>query len=309
MNNKFILLILILCTIMFQFSITAFSFKKIYSFFIPEHHETLVHKEYTINSKGTLEIENFNGNIQIKTAWNQNTIFLKAIKKSPTEEQLQSMHIIDNIIDKNTIQIKTHEQDKNNGSIDLFLIVPTDISVHLHTKNGMIKIRTFNGNITAQTQNGDIELYQTTNTVNASTENGSIIISYALGNIHATTKNGNIEISQCSKSVIAHAPNGRITVKCKEVPPTSKIQLTAYGNIHVHIPHNTNAEIQAYTKNGTATTEQPITLKPQTLTLNSHAWSQFKHSINGTLGTGEAIIKINSSNGHIKILDDILKKT
>lgn len=295
--------IFIFSIIILHCSVTAFSFKNVYSFFSPEKHEFVIHKEYPINSNGTLEVENINGSIQIKTAWDQNTILLKAIKKASSEEYLQEMYIIDDNSNKNNVKIKTiYEHDKDNRSINFFLIVPTNISVNLHTNNGTIKLRTVTGQIDVSTQNGNIEIGDTTNTVHAATVNGSIAIDQAHGNINATTHNGNITINNCFKSVLAKTENGKMSVQCKHIPATGKIHLEALSSIQLHVPQNTNADLHIHSKNGTVTSEHYVTLKPQTTKLNSKAWSQFKHTINGTLGTGEAQITMTSTNGNIKLL-------
>jgi len=267
--------------------------------------EEVLHRQYNCTDNGTLNLKNINGTIRIKTESPQHSIFLKATKQASKKELLQNVKIIESS-DNDTINIRTvYTNNKVTGSVQYDLIVPTDITINLATHDGDIKIKQINGAITAITEKGNVEIEHAGNTIVAkSMQKGNISIAHVKGNVQAQTSKGNISIDGARQSIIAYADRGKITVASNEVPPTSKIDLkTGYGIIELALPHEVNADLQAYTKNGQVTSNHYITLKPQTTQLNNKTWNRLKKEINGTLGTGEAQIMLTSTKGSIKLLE------
>ena len=264
-------------------------------------------KDIPRTTQKTLVIENNLGSIKIKTDWTQNTISLTALKKA-TADNLARISIDINDQDKDTIRLQTVFQDSTvKGSVDYTLMVPKQMTVHLKTGKGTIKVKRFDGQVWATTDNGTIEIAHVANKVVATVaENGSISIDQSNGAIQATTNNGNIIINNAKQSVAATSTNGNITLQSTTVPPTSSIQLNAGGTVAVYLPHETNAHLRAHTQKGKVFSDHYVTLASQTTKLNNQTWSQLQKSIEGTLGTGEADIFLSSSYGSIKIMADDL---
>jgi len=188
-------------------------------------------------------------------------------------------------------------------SVDYELIIPSSLTVKLATKQGNIKIKRTKGSITAHTNKGEIKISENNGAITANSHNGNIIISQSNGDIQAIAKNGNITIDGSLKSVNAETEYGYIKSICKDIPSIGSINLsTKSGNISLALPKTTNADIKASTKKGRLTSEHLITVKPQTVTLDKKTWQRFKREVDGTLGSGEAIIKLSSNHGNIKIL-------
>lgn len=150
---------------------------------------------------------------------------------------------------------------------------------------------------------GNITINNTKGILVAKTDRGNIMVNKAQGNIHAVTQNGNITIDESTKSIIATTQKGGITTTCKNVQPLDTILLsTQSGNIKLGLPAVTNAELQARTGRGKLLSEHYITIKPQTVKLDRHMWARFKREVNGTLGSGEATIKLSATYGNINIV-------
>jgi len=302
--------------------------------------EEIIHKKLPIKKNGTLLIENIHGNIDIKTEWSQNYIILNATKQISKKENQEDIEIkLNNNAPKNEIIIKTElKNDKMKSSIDYELIIPGNININLKTDTGsitvnkctgeiiastnkgyitieeitgQISLETNQGNIsvtqahgkvTSKTTSGDINLEGISGSIDAQTKKGSIYVAQAQGNIKAETQKGNITLENSNKNIDAKTQSGTIKVACKEIPSTSCIKLaTISGNIHLDIPKNTNADIQARTEKGSLLSDHFITLKPQTVRLNKDAWKRFKREVDGTIGSGEALIKLSANSGNIKI--------
>jgi len=269
--------------------------------------EEVVQKDIPLKKNDTLSIENISGNIHIKTDWEQNSIILKATKRISKKEDPKDISIkIEKQIAKNHVSIKTaYKDNKVKGSVDYELIIPNNITINLKTDKGEIKIKRAKGPITACTNKGDIRIIETSGQITAQAGQGNIIVDQSNGNIFASSSYGNIQISNASKSVKALTKSGSIKTSCKNIPSTGSINLgTNSGNISLSIPGSTNAEVEARTGKGRVTSDHYIEIKPQTVQLNKKTWARFKREVDGTLGSGEATIKLSANYGNIKILKD-----
>jgi hypothetical protein len=263
-------------------------------------------QEYIVTDKQSkLIISNQCGNITIKTEWNQNKVFLKAVKSAPTQEKLASIQIKSQLTnDSIHIQPVCSNQEAD-WRVDMELIVPTALALHITTENGDIKAKSLHSEATLITAIGDIEIDKAQNKVLAQTkEKGKIVIHHAENTVKALAYYGDICIKDAQRSVIAQSHNGKIELYCSQVPSTSIIDLnTTHGNIIAHLPKDTNARINAHTKKGTFICKHYITLNPFTTQLDINAWKQFKKGADGVLGSGEAQITLNSINSNIKVLE------
>jgi len=283
------------------------SLENLYSKLFSKQKQETIHKELPLEKNGTLSIDNIYGNIEIKTEWNLNSLILKANKQISHKENSQDITIaIENHPEKNSVAIKTvYKKEKLTNPVNYELIVPNNITINLFTKRGDIKIKRLHGNIKVSSEKGNIKIADAKGPIYAHTQQGNITITQSFGNVDANTTYGNITILQSSKSIHAKTSSGSITVNSKTIPSISSVSLeNSSGTISLFLPKNTNADIQAHTQKGLLTSEHFITLKPQSVQLNKKTWNRFKREVNGTIGTGEAIIKISSNTGDIKLLKE-----
>lgn len=304
-HTKTVAVFLIISTLSYNTaSAKRFSFKKLSGLFSRKSHEEVINKEYALNEHGVLNIENPCGNIHIKSEWNQNKVFLKAVKKAPKAEMLGNIQLIDNHAPNDHITLKTSFADgTTKGSMDFLLIVPTDIDLHLSTDKGNIKIEQAKGSIWAITENGNVEILDSKKAVTAvAKKSGSISIFHPQGKVKATTNSGDIVVQGTRNSVLAKAKKGKIHVDCTEIPDQSTIALaTKSGHLELALPKEIHASIRAKTCKGQITCDHMITLKEKTTTLDRASWKRFKQEVNGTLGEGKANILLSAASGNIKI--------
>lgn len=263
-------------------------------------------QEYIVTDKQSkLIISNQCGNIIIKTEWNQNKVFLKAIKSAPTPEKLAAIQIKSQLTNDSIHIQPVCSNQESDWRVDMELIVPTALALHITTENGDIKAKSLHSEATLVTAIGDIEIDKAQNKLLVQTkEKGKILIHHAENTVKALAYYGDICIKDAQRSVIAQSHNGKIELYCSHVPSTSIIDLnTTHGNIIAHLPKDTNARINAHTKKGTFICKHYITLNPFTTQLDINAWKQFKKGADGVLGSGEAQITLNSINSNIKVLE------
>lgn len=294
-------------------SVDAFSFndlfkqtkEKMASLFGSNTKKQIIQKDITRTTQKILIVENLQGTIKIKTDWNQNIISMTAIKKA-TEENLAKITIDIDTSKTDSIRMKTIFHDESvKGSVDYTLIIPKQMTVNLKTPKGNIRVKRFDGEVRAHTGDGNIEIANVSKKVVAEVDDtGNIIIDQSQGTIEATTAAGNIQINNAKNSIAATTNYGDIVVQANSLPPTGSLQLNATGALYVYLPENINAHVRAQASRGKVFSEHYITLASQTTKLNTQAWAQLQRCVEGSIGTGEADISLQSSSGSIRILND-----
>lgn len=306
MNITRILFLLLCITILNHNTIKAFSWKNIYTSFIPQKpHKEIIFEEYALKN-GTLLIKNKRGDILVKTGTDSDKIFLKAIKKSADPLDLPKICFSKFTAD-NTLTLESKYDEKiMKGSLDFELIVPPSVAVNIATHEGNISAKNVHNPIMLTTSYGNIEIIQAHNTIKALChKKGSIKIDQPMATVNAYTNIGNITIYDAHASIFATADHGTIESHSTLVPSTSIIKVsTISGAINVYLPPDVNAQLFAETKFGTITSQQTVTVNAFATQLNNAAWKRFKKEIEGTLGSGEAQIKLSSVNSNIKLLHE-----
>lgn len=292
--------------ILMQSTIADFSFKKLYHTFIPPKlHQETVYEKINPKTASLLSVKNECGNVSICTDENETLVALKVTKKSPHQERLAKLCYKQQIIGQELV-IEHNGQDlQEYENINFDIIVPQNLAQTITTKTGNILSKDCTAPSRLSTVNGNIEVCNAHNSVDALTqEKGVIAFTNPHARVKAQTKNDNIRIFNSYHSVIANSQNGNILHSAKEIPSTAIIDLASVsGSVASHLPAEVNAEIYAYTERGTITSDHMITLKPQTTQLNRHAWKRLQKEIEGTLGSGEARIKLSSKKNDIKLLE------
>lgn len=260
-------------------------------------------QEYPLADLCGITIANSYGDITIKKEWSQEKIALSALQQAGTTPDMPPAYIDEQLLPNGdrSLTVVCPGADKKT-IINVELIVPEKRSLKLTARDG-ITIGNIQATITATTSQGPIQLTGVQGTVVAKTEkNGSICIDKARGNIKATTCKGNISLLNTTESVLVSTGKGSVQITCQKLPATGKLNVhAASGKIVVKLPHEINADLMAKTKHGAVTCDHFVTIKPFTTQWNKHAWRHLKHEICGTLGTGEALISIQSDYGNIKI--------
>ncbi len=303
--NTLYLFSLLFYTILSSSCINASPLQKVYAFFGANVYQQASNTEYELANPGILNIENLNGSITISTETNQKKVFVSAIKKTQDEKNLSKIHIKGSIKKENNLDhltLKTQCEDDIRGEVDYTLVVPQGMTLQLATQHGNVTVGSARGPVSICTQSGDITICKAAMTIKAENENGSITITDANGNITAITQTGDISIEGSKKSVIAQTQKGEIAVRCAAVPETARVQLkTGSGNVKLILPKTVNAAIFGQAEKGTLISDAFIDIKPRTTKLDKKAWKQFKQEVEGTIGSGEAEIKVLTAKGNIKI--------
>jgi DUF4097 and DUF4098 domain-containing protein YvlB len=239
------------------------------------------HYSYPLKDGGTVNIDTFNGGIEI-IGWDQNTVDISGTKYARSPE-LRDAIKVDTTHTDTTVTVHAIRPYDNHGNMGVRFIVHVPKKVNLDrivSSNGKIEVRSVAGTANLRTSNGHINAEEVDGPIDASTSNGHITIVEQLSNgkspIHVRTSNGPIEITS-------------------HHPILSDLHAsTSNGSITVRLPEATAARIRATTSNSSITSEFDVTTQGH----------MDKHHLEGTLSGSKSdapLIDLSTSNGHIRL--------
>jgi DUF4097 and DUF4098 domain-containing protein YvlB len=160
-------------------------------------------------------------------------------------------------------------------TVSFDVTLPKSTNLELISHNGTVEIATITGEVNATTHNGDVITCEVSGTAKLQTHNGSIECDKISGNVNLTTHNGNVNVDYSQTA-----------------PPVCDISMVSHnGNIKLIAPPNLSAAVQISTHNGSIKTDLPITV----------AGKINKNELQGTIGTGEGKLHLETHNGSITI--------
>lgn len=150
-----------------------------------------------------------------------------------------------------------------------------------------------NSNVNVQSHNGDVVAENCDGALKVKSQNGKISTRNTSGDAYLQAYNGRISCVDISGNAELRSYNGRIRAVYRESADQvcDISMLTHNGGIELVTPPDFSASVQASTRNGTITTDVPISVLGKV---------GLKH-LNGTLGTGEGRLHLETYNGSIEI--------
>lgn len=153
--------------------------------------------------------------------------------------------------------------------------VPNKTDLELLTHNGAVEITHITGQITATTHNGKVTTEDVSGTAVLTTHNGAV---------HCTGMSGDAQLKTHNGSVKAYY--------AQTAPSACDVSIVTYnGSIEFTAPDGFSAQVEATTHNGSVHTDLPITVVGKVS----------KSELNGTIGTGQGKLHLETHNGSIRI--------
>lgn len=164
--------------------------------------------------------------------------------------------------------------------------IPQSLLTAIETSNGSVQVSDMNGDSEIDTSNGSITVINVNGNVKADTSNGAAIITDLTGSLDLKSSNGSLTLTNVSGEVVAKTSNGAIRGS-SAINGDWDVK-SSNGKITLAIPEATNAEIEADTSNGRIG--------------GDFEWQDGDKSHGeGTIGTGEYKVSLETSNGSIDV--------
>jgi DUF4097 and DUF4098 domain-containing protein YvlB len=236
-------------------------------------------KNFPLTGKPQLVVETDDGNITVATG---------------SAQQVQAeVHTTGYRIANDDVRIEAH-QDGNrvelrvrrpnhtfnlgfgsHHSIRVTLTVPPDSDLDLHTKDGNVEAAGVRGRHQIRTGDGNVKLRDVDGAVSVSTGDGNVIADGRFDEFSARTGDGNIDA----------------TVRSGSKMSSSWSMHTGDGNVHLALPANFAANIDAHSCDGHVQSELPITVS-----------GSFKENgLRGQMNGGGPTLELRTGDGDIRL--------
>jgi Toastrack DUF4097 len=268
------------------------------------------HFERPLSSAGRLSLESRNGAVEV-TGWDKDYVEIIGEKYGATPEERDRVEV-DITGDADHLRIRTlpdsghcncgasyemhvprrvtlDEIRSSNGAIRA---EGMDAPVRLRTSNGAIRVASLHGDVNATTSNGRIELADVEGSAVVQTSNGRVQIDSLHGELDAKTSNGPIraQVVDPRRPLSLRTSNGSVELTVAGSFSNDIRANTSNGPITLRLPDSTSAHVRARTR-GRISTDFPVTRQG----------SNEEHRLEGTIGSGGAMLDLESSNGSIRI--------
>lgn len=278
------------------------------------------HMTHALKPGGRITLENFNGSVEI-IGWEKDSVDIVGTKHASAEGLLRALKIDVNST-PDSLAIRTIRPDSvRGGSGARFTMrVPHRVVLErIKTSNGSVRVEGLEGSARLSSSNGSARASRIKGPVEISTSNASIEVTDIAGNAILRTSNGGVRADGVRGAFQATTSNGSINARLGDPEPNSPIRLntsngsvelsinqlrnnsvsvdTSNSSITLRLPQNLGAQLRASTSHGNVTTDFDVSLRAGRIS---------KNSIDGTIGSGGPTITLDTSNGSIRVLKNLM---
>jgi hypothetical protein len=254
--------------------------------------ETPFHYSYDVKPGGRLELETFNGSVEIRS-WDQNKVDVSGTKSAGTAA-LNALIKIDSHATADGVEVRAIHPNEHHGNMGVRFVVRVPHSFELDritSSNGQVKVEDLDGAVRVHTSNGGIHLSQIKGNVDATTSNGAIELNELNGRAVLSTSNSHIQGDHLSGPVDATTSNGSINIAFA-TPPKSDIHAeTNNSSIEISMPESSAVRVRASTSNSSITSDFDV----------DKSGTVSKDHLEGTIHGGGPMLDLHTSNGSIRL--------
>jgi DUF4097 and DUF4098 domain-containing protein YvlB len=271
------------------------------------------HYSFPLKSTGRLNVESFNGSVEI-SGWDQDSVDISGTKFGSTQELADNIKIeTSNTPDSVTVRAIRPSERRNNLGARFVIKVPKAALLdrittsnggirivdgagpaHLRTSNGPIRVQNLHGSLDAQTSNGGVDLIDIDGDVTAHSSNGHIHGEGLRGGFDGRTTNAGItaRIGRADHTVRAETSNASVELTLPEQFSSDVKVNTSNNGITVRLPSTANARVNAHTSNSSITSDFDVKVHGEIA----------RNHMDGAIGNGSGpLLDLSTSNGGIRI--------
>jgi hypothetical protein len=278
-------------------------------------YEKPFHYSYALKAGGRLDIENFNGSIEI-AGWDRDQIEIDGVQYGSTPEIRDSIKI-DIAASPDEVRIRTIRPPEHHGNMGAKYIVKAPRKLDLDrvtSSNGSMKVDDIEGRVRLRTSNGSVRTARLRGSLDVQTSNGAVDVEELDGPATLHTTNGRVTAGGIRGALEATSSNGSIHARLVKPEPHRAVRLqTSNGGIELVMDSLDDNDIRASTNNGGITVKLPSTANARVHAHTSHnsvhtdfdlrgrvSWK--KNELDGAIGNGGPTVDLTSSNGSIRLL-------
>jgi hypothetical protein len=271
------------------------------------------HYSYPLKAGGRLEVESFNGGIEI-TAWDQNMADISGTKYAPTESEADALRIeVNHAPDSISVRAVRPYERRGNRGVRFAIKVPRSAVVErATTSNGSILVQNLSGPALLKTSNSAVRARAMSGKLDIRTSNGPIELDGVDGDVVAQSSNGHIRADGIRGSLDAGTSNAHVSAMMETPGKPVRVE-SSNGGVDLKLPPNFNAGVRVHTSNSGITLHlaEPVNADVSARTSNSSVTSEFdvrvhgevsKNHMDAVIGAGGPLLDLSTSNGAIRLV-------
>jgi DUF4097 and DUF4098 domain-containing protein YvlB len=259
------------------------------------------HKTFAVTGKADVELKTFDGSIEV-TSWDKPEVAVTIERRADTQADAEALKVTaeqnGNRIIVHAVKPERREEMQvgfhHGRSVRFVVSLPRTTDLNATSGDGSISVTGITGRVNARSGDGSIATSDIKGDVAVDTGDGSVSVDNVTGNLKVNTGDGSVSIKGQPQALVAHTGDGsvRVDVASGGGSPTGDWELTTGdGGIHVTLPANFNAHLDAHTGDG-GIDANDFGLRPN---------GEDRNDLRGAIGTGGPTLRLRTGDGGITL--------
>ena len=241
-------------------------------------------KTFAVSGTADVELKTFDGSIEV-TSWDKPEVAITIERRADSQADAEALKV-------------TAEQNGNRIIVQAVKPEGRDSSVQVGFHHGRSVRFVVNvpktTNLNATSGDGSISVSGLTGRVEARSGDGSIATNDINGDVALDTGDGSVSIKGQPKGLVAHTGDGSVSVDVvagNSTPAGDWELTTGDGGIHVTLPANFNAQVDAHTGDGGIDAND----------FGLRASGEDRNDLRGAIGSGGPTLRLRTGDGGITL--------
>jgi DUF4097 and DUF4098 domain-containing protein YvlB len=257
-------------------------------------------KTFAVTGKADVELKTFDGSIEV-TSWDKPEVAVTIERRADTQAEAEALKVTADQTGNRIVihAVKPEGSDSqlqvgfhHGRSVRFMVNVPRSTDLNATSGDGSISVSGISGRVDARSGDGSIATRDISGDVGLDTGDGSISADNVTGNLKINTGDGSVSIKGQPRGLIAHTGDGSVSVDVTSATTAGDWELTTGdGGIHVSLPANFNAQVDAHTGDGGIDAND----------FGLHPTGEDRNDLRGTIGSGGPTLRLRTGDGGITL--------
>jgi DUF4097 and DUF4098 domain-containing protein YvlB len=259
------------------------------------------HKTFAVTGKADVELKTFDGSIEV-TSWDKPEVAVTIERRADTQAEAEALkvtaeqsgnrvviHAVKPERSESQVQVGFH----HGRSVRFVVSVPRTTDLNATSGDGSISVSGITGRVDARSGDGSIATSDISGDVGLDTGDGSISADNVTGDLKINTGDGSVSVKGQPRGLIAHTGDGSVSVDVTSATTAAGDWelTTGDGGIHVTLPANFNAQLDAHTGDGGIDAND----------FGLRATGEDRNDLRGAIGSGGPTLRLRTGDGGITL--------
>jgi DUF4097 and DUF4098 domain-containing protein YvlB len=259
------------------------------------------HKTFAVTGKADVELKTFDGSIEV-TSWDKPEVAVTIERRADTQAEAEALkvtaeqsgnrvviHAVKPERSESQVQVGFH----HGRSVRFVVSVPRTTDLNATSGDGSISVSGITGRVDARSGDGSIATNDISGDVGLDTGDGSISADNVTGDLKINTGDGSVSVKGQPRGLIAHTGDGSVSVDVTSATTAAGDWelTTGDGGIHVTLPANFNAQLDAHTGDGGIDAND----------FGLRATGEDRNDLRGAIGSGGPTLRLRTGDGGITL--------